>query len=178
MAIKKWILDKAHTQIQFRVKHLMITTVMGGFSSFDASIETEDEDFMTTKIDFTADTDSVSTGNADRDAHIKGPDFFDVANYPKLKFVTTKLEKLGKEKVYKMYGDLTIRNVTKNIGLDVEFAGIVKDPWGNDKAGFIITGKIDRRDFGLKWNVITEAGSILVGEEARISCEVQLTEQK
>ena len=178
MAIKKWLLDKAHTQIQFKVKHLMITTVTGGFSNFDASVETEDEDFMTAKISFTADTASVYAGNTDRDTHIKSPDFFDVQTFPKLKFVVTKLEALKKKGAYKMYGDLTIRNVSKNISLDVDFAGIVKDPWGNNKAGFVITGKVDRRDFGLRWNVITEAGSILVGEEARISCEVQLTEQK
>ncbi len=178
MAIKKWILDNTHTQIQFKVKHLMITTITGGFSSFDASVETEGEDFMTAKISFTADTASVFTGNTDRDNHIKSADFFDVANYPKLKFVVTKLEKPGKEGAYKMYGDLTIRNITKNIAFDVEFAGITKDPRGNNKAGFIISGKMDRRDFGLRWNVITEAGSILVGEEARINCEVQLAEQK
>lgn len=178
MAIKKWILDKTHTQIQFRIKHLMITTVAGGFSNFDAVVETEDDDFMTAKISFTADMDSVSTGNTDRDTHIKSPDFFDVINFPKMKFVATKFEKLDKKGSYRMYGDLTIRSVTKNIGLDVEFAGIVKDPWGNNKAGFVISGKLDRRDFGLRWNVITEAGIILVGEEARIACEVQLSEQK
>lgn len=178
MAITKWIIDKAHSQIQFRIKHLMITTVTGSFSSFDASVETEGSDFMTAKISFTADTASVSTGNDDRDAHIKSSDFFDVVTYPKIKFIVTKLEKLKNENEYRMYGDLTIRNVTKNIGVDVEFAGIVKDPWGNNKAGLIINGKVDRRDFGLRWNVITEAGSIMVGEEARILCNVQLTEQK
>ena len=178
MAITKWIIDKAHSQIQFRVKHLMITTVTGGFSSFDASVETEGSDFMTAKIIFMAETASVSTGNDDRDAHIKSSDFFDVVTYPQIKFVITKLEKLNKENAYKMYGDLVIKNVSKNIGFDVEFTGMVKDPWGNNKAGFIISGKVDRRDFGLRWNVITEAGSIMVGEEARILCNVQLTEQK
>jgi polyisoprenoid-binding protein YceI len=156
----------------------MITTVTGGFSSFDATIETEGDNFLTAKVNFTADTGSVSTGNTDRDTHMKSTDFFDIANYPKLQFVSTKLEKLGNEKAYKMCGDITIRDITKNICLDVDFSGIVLDPWGSHKAGFVITGKIDRRDFGLRWNVITDAGSILVGEEAKISCEVQLVEQK
>ncbi len=178
MAITKWIIDKVHSQIQFRVKHLMITTVTGGFSSFDASIETKDSDFMTAKISFTADTASVSTGNDDRDAHIKSPDFFDVVTYPKIKFVVTKLEKLKNDNEYKMFGDLVIKNISKNVAFEVEYTGMVKDPQGNNKAGFIITGKVDRRDFGLRWNVITEAGSIMVGEEARILCNVQLAEQK
>lgn len=178
MAIRKWTLDKAHSQVQFKVKHLMITTITGGFSSFDASVETEDEDFMTAKITFTADVDSVSAGNPDRDKHIKSPDFFDVANYPKIKFVATKYEKLDDKGNYKLFGDLTIKDVTKNIQVDVEFAGVVQDPWGNNKAGFVITGNVNRKDFGLKWNVITEAGSLLVGEEVKIICEVQLSEDK
>lgn len=178
MATRKWILDKSHSQIQFKVKHLMITTITGGFSSFDASVETEDEDFMTAKVVFTSDTASVSTGNPERDKHIKSLDFFDVTNYPQLKFVATKYEKLDDEGNYKLYGDLTIKSVTKNVELDVEFAGVVKDPSGNNKAGIIISGRVNRKDFGLKWNVITEAGSMLVGEEVRINCEVQLSEQQ
>ncbi|HVT83722.1 MAG TPA: YceI family protein [Chitinophagaceae bacterium] len=178
MAIKKWTLDKAHSQIQFKVKHLMITTITGGFSSFKTSVETEEDDFMTAKITFTADTASVSTGNPDRDKHIKSIDFFDVENFPQLKFVASRYQKLDDKGNYKLFGDLTIRDVTKTIELDVEFAGVVKDPWGTNKAGFIITGRVNRKDFGLKWNVITEAGSLLVGEEVRINCEIQLTEEK
>src|SRR5574338_1310533 len=178
MATKKWTLDKAHSQIQFKVKHLMITTITGEFSNFDTTVETEDEDFMTARITFSADTASVSTGNPDRDKHIKSSDFFDVGNYPKLKFIATRYQKLDDKGNYKLFGDLTIRDVTKTIELDVEFAGVVKDPWGTNKAGVIITGRVNRKDFGLKWNVITEAGSLLVGEEVRINCEIQLTEEK
>lgn len=178
MATKKWTLDKANSQIQFKVKHLMITTITGGFSNFDASIETDEEDFMTAKITFAADTASVSTGYPERDKHIRSSDFFDVENFPQLKFVATKYKKLDTGDHYKLYGDLTIRNVTKNIELDTEFAGVVKDPSGNNKAGFVISGLVNRKDFGLKWNVITEAGSLLVGEEVRINCEIQLTEEK
>lgn len=178
MATKKWTLDKAHSQIQFKVKHLMITTITGEFSSFETTVETEDEDFMTARITFSADTASVSTGNPDRDKHIKSSDFFDVGNYPKLKFIATRYQKLDDKGNYKLFGDLTIRDVTKTIELDVEFAGVVKDPWGTNKAGVIITGRVNRKDFGLKWNVITEAGSLLVGEEVRINCEIQLTEEK
>src|SRR5258708_1974752 len=120
MAIKKWVLDPAHSQIQFRIKHLMITTVTGNFDKFQASVETEDDDFMKAKISFTTDIDSISTGVADRDAHLKSADFFDAANHPQLKFVSTKVENVDKDGSYELYGDLTIRGITKNIKLDVE----------------------------------------------------------
>lgn len=173
MATKKWVLDKAHTQIQFMVRHMMITSVTGSFSEYDASVETEEEDFTGAKIIFTASTASASTGNDDRDNHIKSADFFDVATYPQLKFSSTKIEKLD-EKNYKLHGDMTIKNITKSFSVDVVFMGKIKDPWGNDKFGFSISGKLNRTDFDLKWNVITNTGGILVGEEVKISCEVQL----
>lgn len=176
MAIKRWMLDKANSQIQFMVKHMMITTVTGGFSEFDGAVETEEKDFSSAKISFVADTASVFTGNAGRDTHVKSSDFFDIVKYPQLKFVSSKVEKLD-DNHFRLYGNMTIKEVTKEIEADVKFAGFVKDPWGKEKAGFIIAGSINRKDFGLKWNVITEAGNILVGEEARISCEVQLIEQ-
>lgn len=156
----------------------MITTITGNFSSFDAVVETEEQDFMTAKISFSADTASVSTGNPERDKHIKSIDFFDIENYPRLKFTATRYQRLDENGNYKLFGDLTIRNVTKNVELDVEFSGVVKDPWGTNKAGFVISGRVNRKDFGLKWNVITEAGSLLVGEEVRIDCEIELTETK
>ena len=176
MAIKKWVLDKAHSQIHFMVKHMMITTVTGGFSEFSADVETEERDFGTAKINFVAQTASVFTGNDGRDTHVKSADFFDVQNYPQLRFISTGVKKID-DKQFKLRGDMTIKNVTKEIEADVKFAGFVKDPWGKEKAGFIISGIINRKDYGLKWNVITEAGNILVGEEARISCEVQLVEE-
>ena len=177
MAEKKWVLDKANSQIQFMVKHMMITTVTGGFSEVDGAVETEDNDFSTAKIHFVAQTASVFTGNAGRDTHVKSSDFFDVGVYPELKFESTKVERRD-EKHFRLYGNMTIKNVTKEIEADVEFVGFIKDPWGKEIAGFSLKGIINRKDFGLKWNVITEAGNILVGEEARISCQVELIEEK
>lgn len=178
MATRNWVLDPAHTQIQFKVKHMMITTVTGSFNLYEASVETEDEDFMKAKISFSADAASISTGNADRDGHLKSADFLDVEKFPKIEFKATKYENVDNDGSYELYGDLTIKGVTKNVKLDVEFGGVVKDPWGNTKAGFTINGKFNRKDFGLVWNVVTEAGGILVGEEVKIASEVQLIEQQ
>ncbi|RZL13297.1 MAG: hypothetical protein EOO89_17860, partial [Pedobacter sp.] len=135
-------------------------------------------DIYSAKVDFALVVDSLTTGSADRDAHLKGPDFFDSANYPKISFKGTKYESVDDDGSYELYGDLTVKNTTRNIKLDVEFGGVVKDPWGNTKAGFTINGKINRKDFGLVWNVVTEAGGILVGEEVKIACEVQLIEHR
>jgi polyisoprenoid-binding protein YceI len=178
MATKKWVIDPVHTQIQFKVKHMMISTVTGSFNVYDATVETEEEDFMTAKISFKADVNSLSTGSADRDAHLKGPDFFDAAKYPDISFVATQYESVDHDGSYELYGDLTVKGITRSIKLDVEFGGIVKDPWGNTKAGFTLNGRVNRKDYGLVWNVVTEAGGILVGEEVHISCEVQLIEHR
>jgi polyisoprenoid-binding protein YceI len=178
MPDKKWVLDPAHTQVQFKVKHMMITTVTGSFNEYEASVETEEEDFMRAKISFTAFVNSLSTGNADRDAHLKSPDFFDAEKYPTITFKATKYESVDNDGSYELYGDLTVKDVTRNVKLDVEFGGVVKDPWGNTKAGFTINGKINRKDYGLQWNVVTEAGGVLVGEEVKIAMEVQLIEHR
>jgi polyisoprenoid-binding protein YceI len=178
MATRKWVLDPAHTQIQFKVKHMMITTVTGSFGTYEATVETEDEDFMKAKVNFNLAVESLTTGSADRDAHLKGPDFFDAAKYPNITFKGTKYESVDDDGSYELYGDLTVKEVTKNIKLDVEFGGVVKDPWGNTKAGFTINGKINRKEFGLVWNVVTEAGGVLVGEDVKIACEVQLIEHR
>jgi len=178
MATKNWVVDPMHSEIQFKVKHLMITNVTGSFDKFNVSVETEDEDFMKAKVNFTADVDSISTGNDQRDGHLKGPDFFDVANHPQITFTATKYENVDNDGSYELYGDLTIKGVTKNVKLDVEFGGVVKDPYGNTKAGFTINGKIKRKDFGLTWDAVTETGGIVVSDEVRIMCEVQLIEQQ
>lgn len=178
MATKKWVIDPTHSEVQFKVKHLMITTVTGSFNIFDASVETEDEDFMRAKVSFTADVNSISTNNEQRDAHLKSPEFFDAANYPQLKFVATKFESVDNDGSYELYGDLTIRDTTKNIKLDVETGGVIKDPYGNTKAGFSINGKFNRKDFGLTWNAVTEAGGVVVSDDVRIACEIQLIEQQ
>jgi polyisoprenoid-binding protein YceI len=155
----------------------MIATVTGSFNIFSASVQTENEDFTKAKISFTADIDSISTGNIDRDAHLKTADFFDAATYPQLKFVATKYENVDNDGSYELYGDLTLHGVTKNIKLDVEFGGVVKDAYGNTKAGFTINGKINRKDFGLIWSAVTEAGGVVVSDEVRIASEIQLIKQ-
>jgi polyisoprenoid-binding protein YceI len=178
MATKKWVVDPTHSEIQFKVKHLMITNVTGSFDVFTVDAETENEDFSKAKISFTAETASVSTGNEQRDGHLKGPDFFDAEKYPQLKFTATKYENVDNDGSYELYGNLTIKDVTNPVKLSVEFGGVAKDPWGNTKAGFTISGKINRKEFGLTWNAATEAGGVLVSEEVKINCEIQLIEQQ
>jgi len=172
----KWGLDVAHSEIAFKVKHLMISNVKGTFKEFDASIYTTGEDFMTSEIDFWLNPASIDTGAPDRDAHLKSADFFDVENHKQITFIGNTYEKVDEDS-YTLYGDLTIKGITKQIKLDVGFGGVMKDPWGNEKAGFTINGKINRKDFGLNWNAALEAGGVLVGEEIKINCEVELLKQ-
>ena len=168
----KWSIDKVHSKIQFMVKHLMITTVNGSFKEYESSVETENDDLTTAKINFSADANSVDTGSEHRDTHLKSDDFFAAEKFPKLSFVSTKMTKKDDEH-YILEGNLTIREITKPITLNVEFGGIAKDPWGGTRAGFNVTGKVNRKDFGLNWNALTEAGGMLVSEEVRINCSVQ-----
>ena len=177
MATRTWAIDPIHSEVQFKIKHLMITNVTGSFNIFAASVATEDEDFSKAKISFTADVNSINTGNEQRDGHLKAPDFFDAATYPQIKFVATKADNVDNDGSYELYGDLTIRDVTKNVKLSVEFGGVVKDMYGNTKAGFTINGKINRKDFGLTWSGVTEAGGIVLSEEVKIMSEIQLIEQ-
>jgi polyisoprenoid-binding protein YceI len=173
MAKVNWTLDPTHAEIQFKIRHLMITNVTGEFTKFNTEVQTEGEDFTTAKVVFTADVDSISTRNDQRDQHLKSGDFFDITKYPEIKFVTTKYENVDNDGSYEVYGDLTIRDITKNIKLDVEFGGIIKDPWGNTRAGFTITGKINRKDFGLHWNAATEAGGLVLGEDVKMHAELE-----
>jgi len=169
----KWNLDPAHSEITFKVKHMMITNVSGSFQIFSANVETEDRDFTKSKISFTADINSITTGNNDRDTHLKSVDFFNAEVNPQIKFVSKKFE-VKEANEYVLTGDLTIKDVTKTVKFDVEFGGIGKDPWGNQKAGFTLSGKIKRTDFGLNWNAALETGGVLVGEEVKLSAEIQL----
>jgi polyisoprenoid-binding protein YceI len=132
---------------------------------------------MTSEIDFWMNPASVDTGDAKRDEHLKGPDFFDAENFKQISFVGNTYEKDDNDGSYTLYGDLTIRGIKRQVKLDVEFGGTMKDPWGNEKAGFTINGKINRKDWGLNWNAALEAGGVLVSDEVRISCEVQLVRQ-
>jgi len=168
MATTKWVLDPSHSEVEFKVKHMMISTVSGKITKFDASVETEGEDFLTAKVTFTAEVDSLTTGNEQRDGHLKSVDFFDTANFPQIKFVATKYENVDNDGSYEVYGDLTIRGISKNVKLDTEFGGVIKDPWGNTRAGITISGKINRKEFGLNWSGATETGSLIVSDEVRI----------
>ena len=173
----KWGIDPVHSEIAFKIKHLMITNVKGVFREFEASIYTTGEDFMTSEIDFWMNPGSIDTGDLKRDEHLKGADFFDIENHKEITFLGNTYEKVDNDGSYELYGDLTIKGITKRIKLDVEFGGVMKDPWGNEKAGFSINGKINRKDWGLTWNGALEAGGVLVSDEVRISCEVQLVKQ-
>jgi polyisoprenoid-binding protein YceI len=170
----KWKVDPAHSEIQFKVKHLMITTVTGYFKKFDLEVETETEDFDTTKkIQFTADINSIDTNNEQRDTHLKSADFFDAAAHPYLRFSTEGYSSSGDM----LQGDLTIRGITRPVAFEVDFAGTVVDPYGQTKVGLSLDGKLSRKDFGLVWNAVTEAGQVVVSDEVKIHAEVQLVKQ-
>jgi polyisoprenoid-binding protein YceI len=173
MATTKWVLDPTHAEATFKVKHMMISNVSGKFTKFDAQVETEGEDFNTAKVTFTADVDSINTGNEQRDGHLKSPDFFDAAKFPQIKFVATKYENVDNDGSYEVYGDLTIRDITKNVKLDAEFGGVIKDPWGNTRAGITISGKINRKEFGLSFHAVTETGSLVLSDDVRIHVELE-----
>jgi polyisoprenoid-binding protein YceI len=176
MTTTNWNLDPAHSEIKFKVKHMMIANVTGSFQKYDTKVQTNGDDFSTASISFTAETSTIDTANTDRDNHLKSPDFFDAQKHSQIKFASTKMEKKDDEQ-FVLYGNLTIKDVTKPVKLDVEFGGIGKDPWGNEKAGFTLTGKIKRTDFGLNWNAALETGGVLVSEEVKIQAELQLVKQ-
>lgn len=170
--LTKWTIDPAHSEITFKVKHLVISTVTGQFKTFDAAAETDNDGFENANVTFQADIDSIDTGNSDRDAHLKSDDFFHAEEHPKLIFESSSFKKTG-DNEYKLTGDLTIRGNTQTLELDVEYGGTVVDPYGNTKAGFEVSGKINRKDFGLKWDAVTEAGSIVVSDEVKLNLNVQ-----
>ncbi len=175
MATTKWVLDPTHSELQFKVKHLMITTVTGSFTDFNAEIYTENDDFQSATSSFTAQVDSISTGNTDRDGHLKTGDFFDAAQFPTISFESTSFVKNGDD--YKLNGNLTIKGITKPVTINVEFGGTAQDPWGNTKAGFTINGKINRGDFGLTYNAALETGGVMLSDEVRILGELQFSKQ-
>ena len=173
MSSIKWVADPTHSEISFKVKHMMMTNVTGTFGQFSVDAETEAEDFSSAKVSFAAQIASINTGNEQRDGHLKSADFFDTEKNPELKFVSTSMTKKDDEN-YVLNGDLTIGEVTNSVSLDVEFGGINKDPWGNQKAGFSINGKINRKEFGLTWNAALETGGVLVSEDVKLAAEIQL----
>jgi len=168
-----WIIDAAHSEVGFKVKHLVISNASGKFTSFEGTVEAAKEDFSDAKIKFTADINSIHTGQEQRDGHLKSADFFDAEKYPTLSFVSTSLKPVDGSD-YKLKGDFTLHGVTKPIELDVEFGGIQKDLYGQTVAGFEITGKIKRSEFGLTWSAVTEAGGLVVGEDVKIHINAEL----
>ena len=171
-----WKIDPMHSDVQFKIRHLMVTNVTGAFKKFDVTALTETDDFSTAKnIEFTADIDSINTNDEQRDGHLKGADFFEAEKYPQLKFTSTIYQKNGDEAT--LAGDLTMKGVTKPVTVNVEYGGSVVDPYGRSKAGFTVTGKISRKEFGLTWGAVTEAGNVVLGDDVRFTCEIQLVKQ-
>ena len=171
---KTWNIDPTHSEVQFKVKHLVISTVTGSFKSFSGSVVSEGDDFDGAKATFSLETASVDTNVADRDGHLRSPEFFDSENFPLLTFEGN-VAKAGDD--YKLVGDLTIKDITKPIELAVEFGGKMVDGYGQHKAGFEITGKINRKEFGLTWSMVTEAGGVVVGDDVKLLLNVQVVEQ-
>lgn len=167
----KWNLDTAHSEIGFKVKHMMISTVTGHFEDFNASVTTASDDFVDADFDFVASIGSINTKNADRDNHLKSNDFFNAEAFPEMTFKSTSFDG------HKMIGDLTIRDITKSIELNVDFNGIAVDPYGQTKAGFEITGTLNRKDFGLAWSAVTEAGSVVVAEQVKLVVDLQFIQE-
>jgi polyisoprenoid-binding protein YceI len=162
-----WSIDPTHSEVLFKVKHLVISTVTGKFKSFEGKAETTGENFNDATVSFSIDTNSIDTNQSDRDNHLKSADFFDAEQFPKITFA-------GKVSGDKLVGDLTLHGVTKQVSLDADFGGVVKDPYGNTKAGFELSGKINRKDFGLNWSAVTEAGGIVVSDDVKIEISVQV----
>jgi polyisoprenoid-binding protein YceI len=169
-------IDVDHSDVMFKVKHLMISTATGIFKKFDATVETEGDEFTNAKVFFEADVNSIDTKNEQRDAHLKSDDFFNAEQFPKMTFKSTGIEKNG-EGEYTLKGDLTIRDITKPITLDVDYNGSTKDPWGFERAGFEVTGKINRKEYGLKWSAVTEAGGLVVDDIVKLVMNIEFVKQ-
>ena len=173
----KWMIDTVHSEIGFKIKHLVVSNASGKFTSFEGEAETASDDFNNAKIHFSADIDSIHTGNEQRDGHVKSPDFFDAATYPKLTFESTSFTKKA-DSDYTLEGNLTMHGVTKPVELAVEFGGIHKSLYGQMVAGFEVTGKIKRADFGLTWSAVTEAGGLVLGEDVKLQINLELIKQE
>jgi polyisoprenoid-binding protein YceI len=171
----KWSIDQTHSEIGFKVRHLMIAHVRGAFKTFDASIYTTANDFATAEIDLWIDAASITTGDTKRDEHLKSVDFFDVQKHKQITFTSSTIEKSDADGNHELWGELTMRGITQNVKLNVQFGGILNDPWGKQKAGFTVSGKINRSEWGLTWNTPVESGGLMVSDEVTILCEVELT---
>jgi len=175
IAKTKWLVDQAHSEISFKVRHLMISHVKGTFKTFDASIYTTGKDFRTAEVDLWIEVSSINTGDEKRDEHLKSPDFFDVKKFKQITFISSTIEKSDADGNHELWGELTMMGITQNIKLNLQLGGLLNDPWGNERAGFTVTGKINRSNWGLTWNSPIESGGLMVSDEIAISCEVELT---
>lgn len=171
-----WKVDSMHSEVGFKVRHMMISNVSGSFGSFDATAQTNGDDFSAAKFDFSAAIDSINTGVADRDGHLKSADFFDAENHPALKFTSTDVKKVSDDAL-EIAGDLEIKGTVKPVVFKAEFAGIAVDPYGQTKAGMTLSGSIKRSEFGLTWSAVTEAGHIVVADEIKLGAELQFIKQ-
>jgi len=176
MATIKWALEPTHSELGFKIKHLMISNVSGNFNKFDVLVESKGDDFENATVSAIIDAASINTNNVQRDEHLRNADFFEVETHPNIIFKSTKVEKLDKDN-YVLHGTLTIKDTTRPVKLDVEYSGIAKDPWGNYRAGFSLNGKINRKDFGISYNAALETGGVVLGEELKINAELQLLKQ-
>jgi polyisoprenoid-binding protein YceI len=172
----KWAIDTMHSEVHFKIKHLVISTVTGSFKNFSGNVSFNGEDLESADIAFTLDVNSIDTNQAQRDGHLKSADFFDVANYPEIQFTSGSLKKV-KGDLYRLTGNLTMRDVTKTVELDAEYGGSAKDGYGNTKMGFEVSGAIHRKDFGLNWNAALEAGGLTLGEDVKLMANIQLVKQ-
>lgn len=168
----RWLLDAAHSELGFKVRHMMISNVKGEFQRFSADVTTDGEDLTTATVIAEIDPDSIHTNDEGRDKHLRGEDFFDVQAHDRILFESSSMQKINGDH-YELTGVLTMKGIGKKIKLDVEFGGVNKDPWGNQKAGFTIKGKINRKEWGLNWNVLLETGGVLVSDEIKIHGELQ-----
>jgi len=173
MTTNNWNLDAAHSGINFSIRHMVVSKVRGRFTKFTGAVHTDDEDFTRSVVDVSIDATSIDTGTPDRDTHLRSADFFDVEKFPALRYRSKRIDKLSDDR-YRVIGDLTIRDVTREVALDVEYGGRAKDPWGNERAGFVAKTSLDRKDFGLQWNQLLEAGGVLVGERVDIDVDLEV----
>ncbi len=172
----KWIIDPTHSEVHFKIRHLVISTVTGSFRKFEGEVEANEEDLSDAKIRFSADIASIDTNQEERDTHLRSADFFDADTYPTLMFESTEFKKKS-DSDYTLQGNLTMHGVTRLVEFEVEHGGGMVDLYGQTKAGFDVTGKINRKDFGLTWNAVTEAGGLVVSEDVKLMASIQITRQ-
>ncbi len=175
MSAKKWVIDPLHSEVQFKVKHLVISTVTGSFNTFNGEAVTGEEGFENASVSFNIDVNSIDTNQEARDNHLRSADFFDAPNHPEISFKSTSFTKV-KGNQYKLAGDLTMKGISRPVEVDVEYGGTEKDAWGNTKAGFEVTGKINRKEFGLTYNALTETGGLALGEDIKLIANIQLAQ--